>query len=241
MTTHFNSIVKTNADAKDPFAGLPVGNDARQTRYYNDFLVAQDYAAADWTITTTEAGAGSATEALAADEDNGALLITNDDADNDNDQLQATEETWAIASGRKAGFACKFKVSDADAVDVVLGLCITDTTLIAGMSDGLYFAMTDASTDLTLVAEKDSTATTLAGVATMADDTYVEVGFHYDGNSTITAFSRASDSDVWGKKGTITANLPDNENLCISIAIQNGAAAAKTMTIDYIDVRQERS
>jgi hypothetical protein len=241
MTTHFNSIVKTNADAKDPFAGLPIGNDGRQTRYYNDFIFGQDYAAADWTITTTEAGAGSATEALATDEDNGALLITNDDADNDMDQLQQVQETWVIASGRKAGFAAKFKVSDADNVDMILGLCITDTSLIAGLSDGVYFNIADGSTDLTLVAEKDSTATTLTSVATMADDTYVEVGFHYDGNSTITAFTRDSDTDGWGKKGTITTNLPDNENLCISIALQNGEAAAKSMTIDYIDVRQERS
>lgn len=237
MTTHFNSIVKTNDDAKDPFAGLPVGNDGRQTRYYNDFLVAQDYAAADWTVTET----GTATQALEGDEDNGALLITNDTNDNDSSESQGTEETWVIASGRKSGMAIKFKVSDDDGVDVIIGLCVTDTALIDGLADGIYFRIVDGSTDLTLVAEFGSAETIATGIATMVSDTYVEVGFHYDGNSTITAFSRGSNTDIWTKKGTITTNLPNDENLCISYALQNGTAASKTMSIDYIDVRQERS
>jgi len=233
MTTHFNSIVKTNVDAKDPFAGLPIGNDGRQTRYYNDFLVAQDYAAADWVITTTEA--------LKGDEDNGALLITNDDADNDMDQLQGTEETWVIAAGRKSGFACKYKVSGSITIDSMIGLCVTDTSLIAGVADGIYFRQVDASADLTLVTEFGTAETILTGIATMVADTYVEVGFHYDGDTTITAFSRAANTDIWAKKGTIKTNLPNDENLCLSIALQNGSAVATTATIDYIDIRQERS
>lgn len=237
MGSHFNSIVKTNDDAKDPFAGLPVGNDGRQTRYYNDFLVAQDYAAADWVVTET----GVATQALEGDEDNGALLITNAAADNDSSESQGTEENWVIASGRKSGFACKFKVSGTVTIDAIIGLCITDTTLIDGLTDGIYFRIVDASADLTLVAEKGSAETIVTGIATMVADTYVEVGFHYDGNSTISAFSRAADSDKWLKQGSITANLPDDENLAISYALQNGSAVATTMSIDYIDVRQERS
>jgi len=237
MTTHFNSILKTNDDAKDPFAGLPLGNDARMTRYFNDFLVAQDYAAADWTVTET----GVATQALEGDEDNGALLITNAASDNDSSESQGTEETWVIASGRKAGFAIKYKVSGTTTIDSIVGLCITDTALIDGLSDGVYFRQVDASADLTLVAEKDSTETILTGITTIVADTYVEVGFNYDGNSTITAFIRTTDTDKWRKVGVITTNLPDNENLAISYALQNGSAVATTMSIDYIEVRQERS
>ena len=60
-------------------------------------------------------------------------------------------------------------------------------------------------------------------------------GFYYDGKSAIEYYV----DDV--KLGTsVTTNLPDDEELAVSFGIQNGAAAAKTMTVDYIFVSQER-
>ncbi len=247
MGSSFNPIIKTTADAKDPFAGLPLGLDARVCRYFNDFLASQDYAAADWVITTTEAGAGAATEAIAAQEECGALLITNDLADADSDEFQASSdggttvlEAWSLTAGQKLGFSTRFKVNDADDVDAMIGLVITDTAMIDGTTDGIYFRIVEASATLELVCEKDSTETVL-DMATMADDTYVEVGFHYNGAGVVTGYKRNANDDRWMKVGTITTNLPDDEQLALSFAIQNGAAAADTMTIDYLDSRQERS
>jgi hypothetical protein len=37
-----------------------------------------------------------------------------------------------------------------------------------------------------------------------------------------------------------TTNLPDDEDLTVSFALQNGEAVAKTMTVDYIFVAKER-
>jgi hypothetical protein len=37
-----------------------------------------------------------------------------------------------------------------------------------------------------------------------------------------------------------TTNLPDDEDLTVTFAIQNGEAVAKTMTVDYIYVAKER-
>jgi hypothetical protein len=34
--------------------------------------------------------------------------------------------------------------------------------------------------------------------------------------------------------------LPDDEDMTVTIAIQNGEAAAKTMTVDYVYVAKER-
>jgi hypothetical protein len=42
-------------------------------------------------------------------------------------------------------------------------------------------------------------------------------------------------------KGTsVTTNLPDDEDMTVSIALQNGEAVAKTMTVDYVFVAKER-
>jgi hypothetical protein len=43
-----------------------------------------------------------------------------------------------------------------------------------------------------------------------------------------------------GSGTAVTTNLPDDEDLAISFAIQNGEAVAKTMTVDYIFVAKER-
>lgn len=216
------------------FSKLPIGQEPDYISYFNDFLVAQDYAAGDWVITTTEGGAGDATEALAADEIGGALLITNDDADNDSDELQHTEEVWKLASGKRVWFETRVKVSDATQSDLFVGLSITDTTVIDGVTDSVGFRKDDGDANIDVVSEKDSTETLTDSGVDLADNTYVKLGFYWDGQDSVEFFVNRA------KVATHTTNNPDDENLCVTLALQNGEAAAKTMTVDYIYVCQER-
>ena len=198
--------------------------------YFNDF---HEYVAGDWTITTTEAGSGSATEAV-TDVQGGGLLITNDDADNDADFFNLKGESFKFVAGKKTFFKARFKVSDATQSDFVMGLQITDTTPLA-VSDGVYFMKDDGDASLDFHVEKDGSDTTASAISTVSDDTFLIVGFYYDGKSAIKYY--VDDSHL----GTsVTTNLPDDEELTVSFGIQNGAAAAKTMTVDYIFVSQER-
>lgn len=198
--------------------------------YFNDF---DTYVAGDWTITTTEAGAGSATEAL-TDADHGVLLITNDAADNDNDFFQKVGESFLFASGKKLFFKARFKVSDATQSDFVMGLQITDTTPLA-VTDGVYFMKDDGDANLDFYVTKNSTSTSASAVHTVVDDTYLTVAFYYNGKDAVEYFV----DDV--KKGTLaTTNLPDDEVLTISFGLQNGEAVAKTMSLDYIFCAKQR-
>ena len=83
MTTHFTSGV-TNVTADSTFGKVKAPDPTKYHMYHNDF---DTYLASDWTNTTTEGGSGNASEAL-GDGDGGLLVITNDDADDDNDFLQ---------------------------------------------------------------------------------------------------------------------------------------------------------
>ena len=224
-TTRFPNGV-TNVGEDSLFAALGQLAGPQFHTYFEDF---DYYTAADWTVTETQAGA---TQAL-TDGDGGLLLLTNTAADNDLVALQKVGESYRFASGKKLFFEARFKVSNATQSDVVMGLQITDTTPL-DVTDGVFFLKSDDSTTISLLVEKNSTATTTS-VGTLADDTYIRLGFYYDGNSSIQAFVNGTYVAT-----SATTNLVDDEDLTISFAIQNGNAVARTMTVDYIYVAKER-
>jgi hypothetical protein len=200
--------------------------------YFNDF---DAYATADWTVTETQAGA---TQAL-ANVDGGVLLLTNSAADNDLNALQKVGESFKFEAGKKLFFKARFAVSDATESDFIIGLQITDSTPLA-VTDGVYFRKDDGDADLDFVVVKDSTASTATAIATVANNTYLTVGFYYNGvNEIIYAASTNNNNPTILGKLAVT-NLPDDEELTISFGIQNGEAVAKTMSIDYIFVSKER-
>ena len=233
MTTNFPNGI-TTADRGTELERLILPDPTQAHVYFNDFTT---YVAGDWTITTTEGGTGNASEAL-TNVAGGALLITNDDADNDSDEFQLAVESFKFASGKKSWFKTRFKVSDATQSDWIIGLCITDTTLIDAVSDGVYFKKDDGDASIDFALELNGSATEASGIATQSDDTFVTLGWYFDGDTT-NGIKYYVDGTHKGTQTTMT-NLCTDEELAVSFALQNGAAAAKTMTLDYIYAAQER-
>jgi len=224
-TTRFPNGV-TNVGEDSLFAAMGQLAPTKFHTYMEDF---DYYAAADWTVTETQAGA---TQAL-TNGDGGLLLLTNSAADDDLNALQKVGASFAFAAGKKLWFEARFKVSDATQSDFVMGLQGTDTTPL-DTTDGVFFLKADGSTSVSLLVEASSTATTTASVATVADDTFVRLGFWYDGDAAVYYFVNGA---LGGK--SVTTNLP-TADLRVSFGIQNGEAVAKTMTIDYVFVAKER-
>ena len=231
MTTHFTSGV-TNVSADGTLGKLKMPAPQKYHSYFNDF---DTYLASDWTITTTEGGSGDASEAL-ADGDGGLLLITNDDADNDNDFLQLVKEGFKYETGKQLAFNMRFKTNDATQTDIVAGLQLTDTSPL-DVTDGIFFLKSDGGTTITFIVEKDSTHSTLDLPNALADDTFMTIGFVYDPKDQ--KFHVFQNNVLAGT--VVNTNAPDNEELTVSFGIQNGAAAAKTLTVDYIGAHKERT
>ena len=225
-TTRFPNGI-TNVGEQSLFAELGQPAATIFHTYFEDF---DYYAAGDWTVTETDAGA---TQAL-TDGDGGLLLITNTAADNDLVSLQKKGESFRFESGKALFFEARFKVSDATQSDVVIGLQITDTTPL-DVTDCVFFIKADGAATVDFRVEKNNTATTASAMATMANDTYIRLGFYYDGSSAVQYFVNGTYTG-----SSVTTNLPDDEDMTITIAIQNGEAAAKTMTVDYVYVAKER-
>lgn len=228
----------TNVGNRDPMRMLQVPDPSLMHVYFDDY---DNYVAADWTVTVI----GTTPAQALADEDGGVILITNTAVDNDSLQAQKRGESFLLTAGKKAMFKAKFKVSDATQTDVLIGLAITDTVLLDttsggadGFTDGITFVKNDGVATLDVYMQKDATTgqTSATGIATLADATYVTVAWYYDGVDKLEYYVNGV------HKGTLSATStyrPDTE-LTVSYAFANGAAAAKTMSIDYILVAFER-
>lgn len=183
-----------------------------------------------WTRTNT----GSGTSVI-GDAAGGVLVCTNATADNDMLQFQWNCENFAMAAGKPCWFEAKLKVNEKTESDVFVGLMITDTSIVVSApSDGIWWRKDDGDANLDFVTSASSTATASTAVATIADDTYVKLGFFFDGASTVYGY-------VDGVlKATHTANIPTTE-LTPSFAIQQGEATnAKILSVDYIRAVQIR-
>ena len=230
-TTNFTKGV-TNITAQNILGQLKELDPTQLHTYFNDF---DSYISGNWTVTETQAGA---TQAL-TNVDGGVLLLTNSAADDDLNALQKVGESFKFEAGKKLFFKARFAVSDATQSDFVIGLQITDITPLA-VSDGVYFRKDDGDANLDFVVIKDSTASTASAITTVVANTYITVGFYYNGVDEV-VYAASTDSlnpTVLGKLAI--TNLPDDEELTISFGIQNGEAVAKTMSIDYIFVAKER-
>ena len=231
MTTHFTSGV-TNVSSDGSLGKLKAPAPHKYHSYFNDF---DTYLASDWTITTTEDGTGSATEAL-ADGDGGILLVTNAAGDNDHDFFQLVKEGFKYESGKQLAFHIRFKSNDATQSDIVAGLQLTDTSPL-DVTDGIFFLKSDGAATISFIVEKDSTQSTLTLPNSLVDDTFMSLGFVYDPKDQ--KFHVYQDNVLAGT--VVSTNAPDDEELTLSFGIQNGAAAAKTLSVDYVGAYKERT
>ncbi len=186
-----------------------------------------------WISTETEGGAGDAAITI-DDAAGGVLKIVNDGADNDSVELQYHAELFKMATGKPCWFETRVKISDATQSDFAVGLVATDTTVIDGTDDGVYFKKDDGDANIDFVTTKNGTGTATDTTVDAADNTWVKLGFFFDGASTVYGYVNGV------LKVTHTTNICDDEELTVTLAVQNGEAAAKTFYVDYVKAVQVR-
>lgn len=198
----------------------------------DQFAVYADYflrfAAGDWTVTETQAGA---TEAL-TDVAGGGLLITNTAADNDLVGMQLGSEAFLPAYGKKIWFQTKFQVSEATQVDWMFGLSDTDTGLPTLPSDGIVFYKNDGDTNIQFATVKASVASVESNIGTFAAATDITLGFRVTGTHLVEAWLNGY------KVADIETNIPLTE-MRVSLALRNGDGNARTMIVKRLIAVQE--
>ena len=163
----------------------------------------------------------------------GSILLTCGGTENNGVSIQLKGEPFMLTADDPAYFGCKFHALDVDQSDIMIGLCITDTTPFAGLSDGVYFLSADASAAMTFVTELNNSATSTTG-ATLSDNDETFVEFYWNGTSLEGFIDGTS-------LGIVTTTLPTDEALTPTIAILTGEGTANTMTITYLNAIQVQS
>ena len=181
----------------------------------------------DWAITRVEEGGGESTIAK-GDGVGGIITITTDANENDGINAQLLGEAFKLGSSTVLYFGIRMKISEATQSDFFAGLCITNTDLLAGVTDRIGFEKLDGATAVKAMLEKDSTETLTASLLT-ADTSYHILEFCLDADGTVEFFV-----DGVSAAAPATTNLPNDEELRVSLHFLAGSAAARTMDVDWI-------
>lgn len=223
--TRFSNGVSTN-DAQYLMGNYPLpspftSSGSRTTgvsQYENDFVTS----VAEYTVT------GSAS-AIALADGNGGIAVLTPGGTTTATAAYKTTSNVAFVAGNALWFSTRIKASAVSGNKAFyVGLRNGSAT-----TNGLWFAKAAASTSVNLVSTVGSTATTLVtGVATAVADTYLELGFYFDGvdllvynNNLLVA--RVSAPTI-GTSGTTLTSV------ALGPVMQITPTATDTLTVDYI-------
>ena len=237
MTTHFKAGV-TNVPRYDQMGLLREPDASQYHQYYDDF----DYfISGNWVVTKTQVGA---TQVIASG-DGGLLTLVNTAANNDLDAIQ-----WAGGAGSVVTnfnfdplfdfvLQARFKVDDATNAAAMIGITVADTSPIASLpSDGIWFYKAAGGTTLVGSMTKSSTSTSQT-LTTAIDTNFHVAALTY--NSLGGKWSVWYDNNLVGESTVLTNAPATSTGLALQIAVQNGTAAARTLTVDYVNVMKART
>lgn len=220
---------------------MPMGRGVRSKCYVfaspadvlTDAVTATEYV---WNETNLNDG----TALTAQDVVGGGAGFTTDTGDNDFYFYESGQEIWKLVEFYDLWFEIILQVSDATQSDVFVGLCarLASGNLFDNRVDCVGFKKDDGDTNIDLETDvSGSTATNTNAQGTLADDTDISLGFHYNGSEQRVYFyidgsyvNNIAMSIVAG----VSVTLPTTE-MCVSFGMRNGEAAAKDMVVKAIN------
>jgi hypothetical protein len=209
------------------------------TKYITEFqsLPADDTTTDPTEFINTIVEVGGTSSAVIGDVAGGALVITCAGNEDDGYSMQlgnANTGEWVDLSGPTVCyFGIEFALNDADQTEIFAGTAVTDTALLGGVTDGLYFRSVDESAVLNFVLEKDSVESTTAAV-TLTDAAYTIAEWYYDGTSVKAYINGTEVASV----ARTDASFPNDEFMRLSLEVLSGEATANTCTAKWIRLIQ---
>ena len=232
-----------------PLADCGAGNPFFYHSWYDDM---------DSSLSVTGAYTVTKTTGTAANTpgDGGLGLLSTSATLNDFTSIQLPAANFTIpANGKKLFFEARMSLSDINLSAFVIGIINTTATPFAA-TDGVYFSKVSGSSAIFLNSEVGSVTTSVqlpALAYSLVNGVTFDLGFYINRQGDVLAFI---DSQLVGfipQSGTGTQTPPNAGAvaritapaftaavLTPTVAIQTGAGAIKTLTLDFIQVQKER-
>jgi len=210
-------------------------------RFTDDFCTIPDTTYI-WDLLESPRDSGAAAIAC-ADKVNGVLEIVTGGDDDDNGELVQQCECWKLVDCYPLYTELRFKLSDATQTDFWFGLITGVAGFFAGPpNDYVVFKKDDGDANLDFANAVDGAGNDTDTGQDLVDDTWYRLAFHWDGDGTIHWWVM-QDGDFPQTvlaTGTVTTSIVQDEELTIGFGIQAGEAAAKTLSVDYLKIVQQR-
>jgi len=172
----------------------------------------------------------------------GILEILHGTSDNEETHMTAINHGFRLdnaTSPREVWFSCRIMTSDISGTGFYIGLCSaggSEETDGNDIEDGVGFYIVDgaASAALKLLTSVGDSETSTDLDTTVADGTWLTLGWHFDGSS-VHAYVNGT------LKASTSSNLPKDDTIlfpAIHAAAREGAA--NTISVDYVESCQER-
>lgn len=238
-----------------PLADSGMCNPFFYHQFYDDFDALLG-ATGIWTVSKTSTGTAAHTPG-----DGGLALLTTAAANNDAVSLQLPAASFVLPQGAGAGkksfFLVRLQLSDVTASAFVAGLVNTTATPFTGgsITDGLYFQKSSGGTVLNLISVIGSVVTTTAlptAAYSLVNATNIDLGYYVDRQGTVQIFTApnmvgyvpqsgtGSVAPVRGVVQRVSGLSLTTANLNVTLGVQAGAVAVKTLTSDFILAQKER-
>ncbi len=202
-----------------------------------------DFTALDTNWTVTEDDVACTQGVL--DVQHGVVSLTNKATTDDNaQQITWAQETFKLTSGKRLWFETRVKLSSADASNVDLFIGLAEAEDLTGVVDnmpanGLGFRKDDGDAQIDCCSSDGGTDTSQANVGTLVADTWVKLGFYFDGGASGAGTVTPYVNDVAGTPITVTyATMAE---LAPMFMVRNGdATTQQILQGDYVKVVAER-
>lgn len=236
-----------------PFGDSGFGNPAFYHQFFDDF----DNQLGSAGLYTVSAG-GAGTIAHSAG-DGGLALFTTAGASGNFESIQLPAASFSLPQGAGAGkklfYSTRLQLGDVTNSAFIAGLCSITATPFTAIADGIYFTKASGGTVLQIVSAITSVLTTTnipLSAYTLANATNIDLAFNIDRYGNLNAFVSPNMTGYVPQSGT-GANTPtrgrclqvaglslSTVNLSPTLAVQTGAVAVKTMTVDFHCTQKER-
>jgi len=188
-----------------------------------------------WDETVANVGTAALTDMV-----NGVLLLSTGQTENDAIELVKPFEAFMCEDCYPLYAEIRFKISEAIQSDFWFGLVI-DEGWFGTPDDAIIFDSVDGNASIRFITRTGGVQTLTDTLIDFADNTWIRLGFHWDGDGTVRWFVIADGNapQTILAAGSHITHIPTTE-LQLGFGIRSGADGAQLLYIDYVKCVQLR-